>query len=556
MLKYADKKRSDPPQQSKQKLRFPEVSTPINISKLQNFLAEHPDKNFVSYLIDGLKHGFHTGFKVLPTKPLECKNLLSARSQPQVTSKLIQDEVNKGFLAGPYAIMPFEIFRVNPIGVAEGKYSKKKRLIVDLSAPHNDPKNVSLNDLIDKSEFSLQYVTIDQAIKLVKRNGKGSWLCKTDISDAFKLLPIHPSLWPFHAIKWDNQYYFYTRLVFGSRSSPKIFDHLSQAICWIASNIFNIPNILHLLDDFLTVDAPDTLADKTMALLSLIFNSLDIPIAPHKTIGPTNCLEYLGIMLDTKKMEARLPKEKVVRICEILHTFKHKKSCSKRELLSLLGHLNFASRVIRPGRSFVAYLINLSTTVKELHHHVKLSQDVRLELDMWLKFLSGWNGVSFFLDDDITTNADMHLFTDATDKSFGGIYHNQWFQGEFPAELLKENDTMSMALFELYPIVVACVLWGKQWKKLRIVFHCDNMSTVQIINKGRSKGKTIMKLMRKLTWCSATFNFTIHAQHVPGSLNSVADAISRFQMDRFCRLAPSADHRPTSHPPIQELLMF
>ena len=249
-------------------------------------------------------------------------------------------------------------------------------------------------------------------------------------------------------------------------------------------------------------------------------------------------------------MEARLPKEKVVRICEILHTFKHKKSCSKRELLSLLGHLNFARRVIRPGRSFVAYLINLSTTVKELHHHVKLSQDVRLDLDMWLKFLSGWNGVSFFLDDDITTNADMHLFTDATDKSFGGIYHNQWFQGEFPVELLKENDTMSMALFELYPIVVACVLWGKQWKKLRIVFHCDNMSTVQIINKGRSKGKTIMKLMRKLTWCSATFNFTIHAQHVPGSLNSVADAISRFQMDRFRRLAslsrPQANLPPSN----------
>ena len=51
-----------------------------------------------------------------------------------------------------------------------------------------------------------------------------------------------------------------------------------------ASNIFNIglSNIFHILDDFLTVDAPDTLADNTMALISLIFNSLDIPTAPHK----------------------------------------------------------------------------------------------------------------------------------------------------------------------------------------------------------------------------------------------------------------------------------
>ena len=79
--------------------------------------------------------------------------------------------------------MPLEIFRVNPIGVVESKYSKQKCLIVYLSAPHNDPNNVSLNDLIDKSEFSLQYVTIDQAIKLIKHIGRVSWLCKTDISD-------------------------------------------------------------------------------------------------------------------------------------------------------------------------------------------------------------------------------------------------------------------------------------------------------------------------------------------------------------------------------------
>ena len=34
--------------------------------------------------------------------------------------------------------MPFPVYRVNPIGVAEGKYSNKKRLIVDLSAAHDD----------------------------------------------------------------------------------------------------------------------------------------------------------------------------------------------------------------------------------------------------------------------------------------------------------------------------------------------------------------------------------------------------------------------------------
>ena len=53
-------------------------------------------------------------------------------------------------------------------------------------------------------------------------------------------------------------------LVFGSRSSPKIFDTLSQAICWIATHVYKIDNILYLLDDFLQIDHPESLADRTI----------------------------------------------------------------------------------------------------------------------------------------------------------------------------------------------------------------------------------------------------------------------------------------------------
>ena len=503
-----------------------------------------------------MKQGFHTGIQELPSTTLECKNLLSASSQPEVTTQLIQSEVEKGFLIGPLDKMPFSIYRTNPIGVAEGKYSQKKRLIVDMSAPHNDKNNTCLNDMIVKEDFSLNYVTVDDAIARIKEKGKGSWLCKTDIKDAFKLIPIHPSLWPFHGIKWQGKYYYYTRLVFGSRSSPKIFDTLSVAVCWIATNVFGISTILHLLDDFLTIDPPDILADRTMALITLLFKKLQIPIAPNKTVGPTTCLEYLGIILDTEAMEARLPLVKVQRIQGILQEFSVKKSCTKRELLSLLGHLNFASRVVRPGRTFVSYLIKLSTTVTELHHHVRITAEVRLDLDMWKKFLEGWNGVSMFLDDTITSSADLHLYTDSTDTHFGGIYGQRWFQDKFPSNLTCEDEKMSMALLELYPIVVSCVLWGAEWKKLRILFHCDNMSTVNIINKGRSKVKVIMKLLRKLTWCSAVNNFFVRAEHVPGKYNDIADSLSRLQMERFRRLAPQADTSATQCPPLSDLTMI
>ena len=166
-----------------------------------------------------------------------------------------------------------------------------------MSSPHDDPLNSSINDLIDKDSCSLTYVKIDDAIKTIQHYGRNVLLCKVDISNAFKIMPIKDNQWPYFCVKWENKYYVYVCLVFGYRSSPKIFDTLSQALCWIATNNYGIETIFHLLDDILTVDEPDScIGERTMALLTLIFGRLHIPLAQHKCTGPTACLEYLGII--------------------------------------------------------------------------------------------------------------------------------------------------------------------------------------------------------------------------------------------------------------------
>ena len=45
--------------------------------------------------------------------------------------------------------------------------------------------------------------------------------------------------------------------------------------------------MLHLLDDFLTIYPANATAERTIALLTLVFNRLRVPIALHKTVGPT-----------------------------------------------------------------------------------------------------------------------------------------------------------------------------------------------------------------------------------------------------------------------------
>lgn len=529
-------------------------STPINIEKLAEELRSHPDINFVSYLLHGLQHGFDAMVKCETWKTKECKNNFSARSQPEIVSELIQKECEKGFVYGPFKSPPFQNCSVSPLGVATGKYSDKKRLILDLSSPHNDTC-ISVNDMIDKTDCSMSYVKIDDAIRIILKCGNDSKLCKFDISDAFKICPYKPSQWPLFCFKWESMYYFYVRLTFGCRSSPKIFDTISQAVCYIAERNYKVKHILHLLDDFLTIDHPDDDGERTMALMMTIFKRLNIPIAKHKTLGPVTCLEYLGIILDSGKMEARLPAVKVERICDFILKLLNKSSCTKRELLQLLGHFNFASRVILPGRSFVSYLIDLSTTVKELTDFVHLSKECKTDLEFWLRFLSDWNGVTVFHDCEFTNSFDMELFTDAASTlGFGGYFHGKYFYSTWPVDLPLLTDNFSMALLELYPIVVAALLWGSEWSCKRILFWCDNEATVAIVKKGRSKCLEIMKLMRQLTWCAAKNNFHFSAKHVPGYKNQISDALSRLQIDRFRSLAPQAEQHPCKCPSVLEVM--
>lgn len=66
---------------------------------------------------------------------------------------------------------------------------------------------MSINSLIPSVLFSPHYATVDNAIKLIKLAGQGTWLSKADITDGFKIVPIHPSQWHLFGIKWDSKFF-------------------------------------------------------------------------------------------------------------------------------------------------------------------------------------------------------------------------------------------------------------------------------------------------------------------------------------------------------------
>jgi len=415
--------------------------------------------------------------------------------------------------------------------------------------------NTSINHFISKEDHSLQYITIDNAIEGILRLGQGCFLAKTDIESAFRLIPLKPSDYELFGMFWNNQYYYDKVLAFGLRSAPSVFNQLSDAVEWILLNKCGISFVCHILDDFLIIEPatpfppPSQACQQSLSSMHLTFTNLGIPLAPHKTQGPCTNLEFMGIILDTVSMEARLPPDKVERIQASLASFRGKKSCTLKELQSLIGTLNFACKVVPPGRPFLQRMIDLTRNVFQPHHHIKLSSGFFKDLTMWQLFLSDWNGANFFLSTSWVDSDSLLLHTDASGSlGFGGIFGSKWFQGGWQTNQQLGQPGTSIAWQELFALVVACHLWGKEFSNKRILFFCDNESVVNIVNSKRSRIPRVMDLVRHLTLLTLKYNFYLKVRHIEGKRNEIADSISRFQMARFRQLAPYADPVPCPVP--------
>ena len=511
----------------------------VNIEHFSRLVMGHPDRTLVNYVINGLKVGFDIGFKgdIIITQP---KNLLSANQHKIEITKAIITEVQRHHTSGPFQSPPFENLHCSPIGavIKNGKC----RLVMDLS----QPKGMSINEFINKDDYSVQYTHFDVATDLVRQQGVGTYMSKVDIKHAFRLLPVRPDDWPLLGYCWEGQYFVDTRLPFGLRSSPAIFNQFANLVCWVIKFFYALSKLVHYADDFFLVSkqVEDT-ARNELILLQQAFSYLDIPLGKDKILGPSTSMTYLGIEINSVDLTISLPQEKYNDILLELKYWLKRKNCTKQQLLSLIGKLSFVCKVVRPGRIFLRRLINLSTSVEKLHHHINLNLQTLADIKWWHTFLPTWNKTSIIPDHYETLSSDIHLFTDASNIGLGAVYGKAWLQSRWSERF----SLLSIDFKELFAIVAAASTWGSQWEGKRIVFVTDNLPITQIWDTGTTKSKEVMNLVRELFLIAAKKGFSVSMRHIPGIFNSIADALSRFQEHRFRSLLPDADVLPTDIPP-------
>ena len=281
---------------------------------------------------------------------------------------------------------------------------------------------------------------------------------------------------------------------------------------------------------------------QSLHILQKICEDLGVPLAPDKQAGPHTTIEFLGITIDTVKQELRLPEEKLNRLKDLTTQWKSQKSCSKRELESLLGVLQHACTVIPAGRVFLRQIISLLSTTKQPHHHIRLNNAFCSDLTLWRIFALHWNGKGLI---SMVYKTEVLLTSHASGSWGCGAWSNSdWFQLSWD----QVSQHFQVAIKELIPILIAAVIWGGKWKGCVVVANCDSEAVVVTLNSRCSKDPHLMQMLCTLFFLEAHNQFKITAKYIPGTLNTLVDHLSCHKLKHFHDYHHTASHYPSCIP--------
>ena len=397
------------------------LPTPVNPEELSQWLEGYTDR---AAIVSIFAQGAMLDYQGI-NSPLTSANSQSATQHPEAVSQKLQEELSKNRIAGPFSSIPLPQLKISPLALREKQETGKYRLLHNLSFPYDEQ---SVNYNIPKTSKQVHYESISDAIASIHQCTPTAYMAKSDIADAFRIVPLHPSQYHLTGFSWQNYYYYDKCLPQGCASSCKIFESVSSAIKWILVCKLGVTNVVKVLDDFFFVGRTKQQCQDALDKFVYISQQLGIPIATHKTVGPTQVITFLGIELDTTHMIARLPIDKLNRYRDQILTIAKQNKVTLREIKSITGMLQFATTVITSGRPFLRRLYDMTMLATKPHHYIRLTQQVKLDLDVWLHFLQHYNGKTFIHQQLITDSTTAHFYSDVSKTAFGATYGNTGYR--------------------------------------------------------------------------------------------------------------------------------
>lgn len=471
----------------------------------------------------------------------------------------MQQHIRKGQREGRYLVLDERVLAlwpelfVSPIGVV-AKGNDDTRMINDYSYP----RGASVNEFTNRDNFpSIAYNPprdIARRIHSLRsaHPNEEVLLMLGDVSGAFRHVPVHEDDVHMFVFIFDGYVVIDLSCGFGWCGSPAFYSLAGAVI----NDLYECADVeddgdlslghLHgnvWCDDHTCVEINRGQRCKTanIALRHAMATVLGpAAINDKKFTAWDSQNKALGLVWNTAEGTVSIPDEKLEKANLQVMSLLTSTRATKSDLNKLLGILRHIATCFPPARAFYQRL-HVAAIYTPPFGSKALDPDAIEDL-RWFHAVIRNKGrfncipVAHFAR---ATTPSVHVYMDASGSGLCVLepQRREFIRLQYPPHELKvirsgsyEN---SINVRELQSAVLAALHWGPYWKETAsgctkyVCFHIDNTSAVVWASKRLSRHPTVQLYNRLLSLTEFEHQLAFTAEHIPGKLNTMADAGSR-----------------------------
>ena len=488
----------------------PEVTPPIVVAgRLGQFVNTWKVLTSNPWVLQTVK-GFRIPFTSLPSQTTQPAELVFPSEQAAQVREELQSLLVKG------AVVPV-------IGCHKGFYSNiflvpkknsQMRPVINLKR---------LNEWVITERFKMEGIsTLKDLLK------SGDWFVKVDLKDAYFTVPIEANHQQYLRFTLEGKNYQFTCLPFGLSCAPRTFTKVLKPVMTLLRS-WGVRIIVYI-DDMLVLGESQDQASQHLETLLWVLQALGFTINWEKSVvTPTQQIEFLGLVTNSRSMELSLPGEKLRQIRGEALKILSQPLTSASTLSQLIGKLNAAAQAVVPAPLFYRHLQgSLKSALASGSHGydnvIALSPEAQEELTWWQQHLETWNGRCL-----LKGRERVIIRSDASLLGWGATC-----EGIRTGGLWSELEKMwHINCLEMQAAALATQTFLKGRTGLSVLLQMDNTTAVAYINNlGGTVSPQLTTLAKTLWMWALQRDITLTAQHIPGVSNIVADTESRTVRDR------------------------
>ena len=489
------------------------------------------------FVADGLRNGFRCGVDVSRMRGRRVfRNYPSAFEAADKVSEAVGKRVAaaKTLCMGSFDVsrkhqIEFDVYAVFPMGAVRKK-------LEDAMRPVDDHTRTLLNacTCMDGLRFSLR--THEEVSALFFRFFSMS---VKDVSDAFPLVPLHPSLWPFMLFQWwgvgdtpPDEWCLYVHLFagFGMAGLPGVWKILFQDVLIgmaRSEQHLSLPTTI-FVDDLSIMGRDPVRVDREAASLAAFLLFLGVVMKEIKTRYASTLQLYIGLWWNSVTRTLELEESKREAYLAHFDSAADARVLSLRDVQSLAGRFQRASLTFPPGAACVfsslyRFMRGLKLPWQKRRVPRSLADDMRWGAAMLRANLGrGW-----FSYDQFSFSPE--VYTDASKSSSytGGGYVEVTGQYSY---FRYGSSAKRRPIDELEGDVVRLAaehLGGPRWSGTIVKFHIDNQAFQRSGVKGWSAVDRLNNILKDVFRIAVYFRCIFLFQWIATADNFLADALSR-----------------------------